>query len=195
MLGNSLGAGHRDKVKKKLKESGRQSKKNFKVWGTKIFEACREGRTYYTSNCRTEFRLCGTGVSQVVGTQLILLLLGTRVCVCVCGGGGGGGAAGHWNWGSAKENNWVSGWRRRHRTREMAELCVHPVGGRPTGWVQLDLLTACPPAQLVPSVQPPLWWSPYSSVGHELRWNTKFEMEGWSFFSLFFLFFFFLVFF
>jgi hypothetical protein len=27
MLGNSLGAGQRDKVKKKLKESGRQSKK------------------------------------------------------------------------------------------------------------------------------------------------------------------------
>jgi hypothetical protein len=39
MLGNSLGAGHRDKVKKKLKESGRPSKKNFKKsWGPKFLK-------------------------------------------------------------------------------------------------------------------------------------------------------------
>jgi len=38
MLGNSLGAGHRDKVKKKLKESGRQSKNFKKSWGPKILK-------------------------------------------------------------------------------------------------------------------------------------------------------------
>jgi hypothetical protein len=99
-------------------------------------------------------------------------------CVCV--------GAGHWKWGSGKENNWVSGWRRRHRTREMADCVFTQLVGPQMG---ASGLTACPPSQVVPTLQPPVWWSPYSSVGHELTRNTKFEEVFW-FFSFFFLVFF-----
>jgi hypothetical protein len=49
-------------------------------------------------------------------------------------------------------------------------LCVFTqLVGPQDGCKWTDCLPARPPAQVVPTVQPPVWWSPYSSVGHELR--------------------------
>lgn len=156
MLGNTLGARHRDRVKKT--ERKWQGSKISKVWA-KNFEACRQGRTY-TSNCRTEFRLCGTGVSQV-GTQLILLLLGTRVCVCVCVG------AGHWKWGQRRGKQLG---KRLEKTRPHAGdggLCVFTqLVGPQDGCKWTDCLPARPPK-----------WSPLCSRPYggprTLPWDTS----------------------